>query len=110
MEIKASIKFLRLAPRKAQIVAALVRGQNVNAALALLKFVNKSASLYIIKLIKSAVANAETKGTVDIDNLYVKFINVTAGPTMKRFRAAPMGRPAKIRKRMCHINLILDEK
>ncbi len=110
MEIQVSTKYVRIAPRKAQIVAALVRGQDVNAALALLKFINKSASLSIGKLIKSAVANAESRGTIDIDNLYVKFINVTAGPTMKRFRAAPMGRPSKIRKRMCHISLVLDEK
>ncbi len=110
MEIKASLRFLRLAPRKAQIVADLVRGQNVNNAIALLRFVNKSASLHISKLIRSAVANAETRGTIDVDNLYIKFISVTAGPTMKRFRAAPMGRALRIRKRMCHINLILDER
>lgn len=110
MEIKASLKFLRLAPRKAKLVADLVKGQNVNNALGLLKFVNKSASLHIAKLIHSAVANAETRGTIDVDNLYIKFISVTAGPTMKRFKAAPQGRALRIRKRMCHINLVLDER
>ncbi len=110
MEIKASLKFLRLAPRKAKIVVDLIKGQNVNKALSLLRFVNKAAAVHISKLLRSAVANAESKGMVDVDNLYIKFISVTAGPTMKRFRSAPMGRAFRIRKRICHINLILDEK
>ncbi|MCL4478856.1 MAG: 50S ribosomal protein L22 [Deltaproteobacteria bacterium] len=110
MEIKASLKFLRLSPRKARLVADLVKGESVNKALAILRFKNRAASPHIAKLIRSAVANAETKGTIDIDNLYVKLISVTAGPTMKRFAAAPMGRAMRIRKRICHINLILDEK
>ncbi len=110
MEIKTSLNFLRLAPRKARLVADVIRGQDVNTALGLLKFINKAASIHITKLIRSAVANAETKGTVDVDNLYIKFIVVSAGPSMKRFRPAPMGRALQIRKRMCHIDLILDEK
>jgi len=110
MEIKSSLKFLRVAPRKARLVADLVRGKDVNTALGLLKFVNKSASVHISKLIKSAVANAESKGTVDVDNLYIKFIAVYNGPSMKRMRPAPMGREMIIRKRLCHIDLILDEK
>lgn len=110
MEIKSSLRFLRLAPRKAKLVADLVRGKDVNTALGILKFVNKAASDHIAKLIRSAVANAEAKGTVDVDNLYIKFITVSAGPTMKRIRSAPMGRAFRIRKRLCHINLILDEK
>ena len=110
MEIKTSLRFLRLAPRKARLVADVIRGKDVNSALGLLKFINKAASGHIAKLIRSAVANAETKGTVDVDNLYIKFITVSAGPTMKRFRSAPMGRALRIRKRMCHIDLILDEK
>ncbi|MGB9735229.1 MAG: 50S ribosomal protein L22 [bacterium] len=110
MEIKSSLRFLRLAPRKAKLVADLVRGKDVNTALGLLKFVNKSASTHIAKLIRSAVANAEAKGTVDVDNLYIKFIAVSTGPTMKRIRPAPMGRALRVRKRICHIDLILDEK
>ncbi len=110
MEIKSSLRFLRLAPRKARLVADVIRGQNVNTALGLLRFINKSASVSLTKLIRSAVANAESGGTVDVDNLYIKFIAVSAGPTMKRFKSAPMGRAMKVRKRMCHIDLILDEK
>ncbi|MBK9293093.1 MAG: 50S ribosomal protein L22 [Oligoflexia bacterium] len=110
MEVKAKLRFARMAPRKLRLVADLVRGKNVNDAMKALAFLNKNAAPVVKKLIKSAVANAEQKKTVDVDNLFVKHITVDQGPTMKRFMPRAQGRASEIRKKTSHINVTLAEK
>jgi large subunit ribosomal protein L22 len=109
MEVSAIAKYIRVSPQKARLVAELVKGKKVSDALGILTFTPKVSSRYMSKLIHSAVANAEQKKGIDIDTLFVKNIFVNEGPTLKRFRAASMGRASRIRKRTSHITVILDE-
>jgi large subunit ribosomal protein L22 len=110
MEVKARLKFVRVSPRKAQLVADLVRGKGSEEALNILTFTKKSAAKIIIKLLKSAIANATQKKNIDVDRLYIKKITVDQGPTMKRFQPRALGRATTIRKRTSHITIVLDEK
>ena len=109
MEVNASAKYIRISPQKVRLVADLIRGRAVSDALGILEYTPKSACHPIAKLINSAVANANDKGDIDIDTLFVKRIFVDQGPTLKRFRARAMGRGTRILKRTCHISVILDE-
>ena len=108
--MQARLRHIRLAPRKARLVVDLVRGKPVDEAITILTFTRKRAAALVKGLIESAVANANEKGGVDIDNLYVKSITVDGGPSLKRFRPAPMGRAHPFNKRSCHINVSLAEK
>lgn len=110
MEVKAKLKYARVGAQRARVVANLVRGKDVNEAIRMLSYTNKKASFMIKKLIESAVANAEQKQVIDIDNLYVKTISVDKGPDLKRFMPRAQGRATPIRKKQSHINLVLDEK
>ena len=110
MEVKAKLRFGRMAPRKARLVADLIRGKGSEEALNILTFTKKAAAKILIKLLKSAIANATQKKTIDVDRLYVKKITVDQGPTMKRFQPRALGRATTIRKRTSHINIVLDEK
>ncbi len=110
MEVKAKLKFVRVAPRKVQLVADLIRGKGSEEALNILTFTKKAAARIVVKLLKSAVANATQKKNVDVDRLYVKKIAVDQGPTMKRYQPRALGRATTIRKRTSHINIVLDEK
>jgi len=110
MEVKARLRFARIAPRKARLVADLIRGKRSEEALNILNFTKKAAAKILIKLLKSAIANATQKKTIDIDRLYVKQIMVDQGPTMKRYQARALGRATMIRKRTSHIHIILDER
>ncbi len=111
MKAKAVLKYSRISPRKARLVADVIRNKNVEQAMFSLKFLGKKAAGIIGKVLHSAIANAEQNPEVeDIDNLYVSKIYVNEGPTLKRFRAAPMGRVVRIRKRTSHITVELDEK
>jgi len=110
MEVKSLTKFVRISPRKLRLIADLVRGQNVNAAMTRLKFERQRGAKVVYKSLMSAVANAEQKGTVDVDNLYVKKIYVDGGPTMKRFMPRAQGRATPIIKRSSHLNIVLGEK
>jgi large subunit ribosomal protein L22 len=110
MEVKAKLKFVRVSPRKAQLVADLVRGKGSEEAVNILTFTKKSAAKIIIKLLKSAIANATQKKNIDVDRLFIKKITVDQGPTMKRFQPRALGRATTIRKRTSHINIVLDEK
>jgi large subunit ribosomal protein L22 len=109
MEVKAKLRFVRVAPRKIQIIADLIRGKGSEEALNILTFTNKGAAKIVVKLLKSAIANATQKKSIDVDRLYVKKIAVDQGPTMKRFQPRAMGRATTIRKRSSHITLVLDE-
>ena len=110
MEVRAKLRFVRISPRKARLVADLIRGKRSEEALNILIFTRKAAARILIKLLKSAIANATQKKTIDVDRLYVKKITVDQGPTMKRFTPRAMGRATTIRKRTSHIHMVLDEK
>ncbi len=110
MAVKASLRYLRMSPRKARLAADVIRGKDLDEALQLMKFTRRKAAKPIYKLLKSAEANADNLGTVDIDNLYVKKISVDQGPTLKRVRPRAMGRATLVRKRTSHVTVELDEK
>jgi large subunit ribosomal protein L22 len=110
VEVQAKARFLRVSPRKARLSADLVRGKKVQQALTDLGFSQKGSSRIITKLLKSALASADQLGSIDLDGLFIKRIQVDEGPTMKRFRPRAMGRATKIRKRTSHITVVLDEK
>jgi len=110
VEVRARLRFARLAPRKARLVADLIRGKGSEEALNILSFTKKAAAKIIMKLLKSAVANATQKKTVDIDRLYIKKITVDQGPTLKRYQPRALGRATMIRKRTSHITIVLDEE
>ncbi len=109
MEVKAVAKYVRISPRKVRLVIDLVRGKRVDESLNILHFTPKRAAHIVRKLIKSAIANAEQKPDVDIDNLYIKYIYADEGPTLKRYRARALGRAVRIRRRTSHITVVLDE-
>jgi large subunit ribosomal protein L22 len=110
MEVKASLKYARVGAQKARLVADVVRGKDVNEAIKVLTFMNKKTAGMMKKLIESAVANAEYKKVIDVDNLYVKTVWVDAGPVLKRFRPRAQGRATGVRKKTSHINVVLDER
>ena len=109
MEVRARLRFARLGPRKARLVADLIRGKRPEEALNILAFTKKAAAKMILKLLKSAVANATQKKNIDVDRLFIKKITVDQGPMMKRFQPRALGRATMIRKRTSHISIILDE-
>lgn len=110
MEAKAIHKFARIAPRKARLVADMIRGKDLDEALAILHFTPKAAARLIGDVVHSAMSNAENKGGIDVDSLYVKTVFVDEGPSMRRFMPRAMGRAYRIRKRTCHIHVILDDE
>ena len=111
MESTAHLRHLRMSPRKVSLVAALIRGKNVETALNILRFTRRAAAVPVAKLIKSAVANATdlSKGQVDVDSLYVKTISVDQGPTARRFMPRAMGRASRINKKSSHVHVVLAE-
>jgi len=109
MEIKAKANMMRIAPRKVRIVGDLIKKKNVNDAMGILVYTPKKGAYILKKLLDSAIGNARQKKYVDVDTLYVKNVIVDEGPTMKRFLPRAMGRATKVRKRLSHITLILDE-
>ena len=110
MEAKAYLKYLRISPRKVQIVADLIRGKNVGTAMAILMQTPKAASEPMIKLLKSAVANAENNHNMDVEKLYVKAVHVAPGPIMKRVMPRAQGRAYRINKRTSHVTMTVAEK
>jgi len=109
MEVKASLKHLKIAPRKTRLVAGLVRGLEVNKAINQLKFLNKKSAHPVLKLINSAVSNAINNFDLDKNNLIIKEIRVEDGKTLKRWMPRAHGRATTIRKRMSHIYVTLAE-
>ena len=107
--MRAFLKNYRQSPRKVRLVAGLVRGENVNEAIAELDFLAKRAGLPLKKLLMSAVANAKQMG-IEKDNLFIKELKVDKGITMKRMMPAAMGSGHRINKRTSHINILLGEK
>jgi large subunit ribosomal protein L22 len=115
MEAIASAKYLRGSAQKARLVVDMIRGKNVNEALAVLRFTNKRAAHGIEKCVRSAVANATEKAekanvAIDPDDLWVKACFVDMGPTKnrRRFRPAPQGRAYRERRHFCHVTVLLS--
>lgn len=105
--MKAVAKFVRIAPRKARLVADGVRGKSLPEAVSILQFTNKRAAKIVGDVINSAAANAEHNMDADPDELFVREIRVDEGPTIKRYQARAMGRATMIRKRTSHISVVL---
>ena len=103
MEVRAEGRYVRTAPRKAQLVVEQIRGRPVPEARTILAFMTRDAARDVEKVLSSAVANAEANHGLDGDDLYVATAAVGGGPTIKRWRARARGRVARIRKRTCHI-------
>lgn len=109
MEIVAKANMIRISPSKVRLVGDMIKQRNVNEAMGILMFTPKKGAFILKKLLDSAVGNARQKKYVDVDNLYVKNVVVDGGPMIKRFMPRAMGRATRIRKRISHITLILDE-
>ncbi len=109
MEARATLKYARISPRKVKIVLDLIRNQDADKAMAILKFTPKSACEYLEKLLKSAMANAENKN-MDMSKLYVAECAACPGPILKRIRAKDHGRAHRILKRTSHVTLVLKER
>ena len=110
MEAKAYLKYARISPRKVKIVLDLIRGKDVATAMAILKNTPKSASEYLIKLLNSAIANAEHNFSMDVSKLYVSECFVCPGPILKRIMPRAQGRAFQILKRTSHVTLVVKEK
>ena len=110
MEALAHVKYVRMSPRKVQLVCDMIRGLDVKTAAAYLNQTSKAACEPMAKLLKSAVANAEHNHEMNAENLYVSKVMVTGGPTMKRGRASARGRYSRILKRTSHITVVVAEK
>jgi len=109
MVIKAIARYIRISPRKTRKVIDLVRGLPVVKAEAILVTLNKRPTLYIKRLLHSAVDGADKRFSISPANLYISSIKADQGPMLKRFRAASMGRATMIRHRTTHITLELGE-
>ena len=105
----AKATYIRIAPRKVQIVLDLIRNQPVEKAMAILKYTPKAACEPLMKLLKSAMANAENNNNMDVSRLYVAECTVSQGPTLKRVRPRAQGRAFRINKKTSHITLVLKE-
>ena len=110
MEARAVSRHIRIAPRKVRLVVDLVRGKGVEEALSILEYVPKRAARVVAKTLRSVVANAQNTQRVDVDRLFVKRVFVDGGPTWKRFTPRAQGRATPIRKRTCHVTVIVDER
>jgi large subunit ribosomal protein L22 len=108
-EVRAEAKYVRMSPRKARLVTEHIRGRSVPEARAVLAFTSREAAQVIQKVLHSAVSNAESNHGIAEERLYVKAAYADSGPVMKRWRARARGRVARIRKRTCHITVLLAE-
>ena len=105
----ARLRNLRMAPRKARIIAKMIRGQDVTTAINQLRFTKKAGAREFFKLLVSAVANAEDRGGVDVEKLVVSTVMVDQGPTLKRWRPRAQGRATRVEKKTSHITLEVSE-
>ena len=110
MEARAYLKYARISPRKVKIVLDLIRGKDAAVAMAILKNTPKAASEYLIKLLKSCMANAENNFNMDVNKLYVSECFVCPGPTLKRGLPRAKGSMDRILKRTSHMTIVLKER
>ena len=109
-EVKATAKYIRIAPRKVRIVMNLVRGKSVADALAILKFTPKVGADAVEKVLRSAIANAENNFDMEVDRLFISSAFVDQGPTLKRIHPRSRGQAFKILKHTSHITVAVNEK
>ncbi len=109
MEIRATAKFVRISPQKVRLLMDQIRGKRVEDALNSLSFTPKKGAHMLMKLINSAVANAEQNSGIDVDSLRISKVFADEGPTLKRWRPRARGRATRILKRTSHLTVILDE-
>ena len=109
-EAKATLKYARISSRKVKIVADLIKGKDIDEAMAILKYTPKASSEILEKLLKSAIANAENNHNMAHEKLYVADIFANQGPTLKRIRPAAKGSAVRIRKRTSHVTIKLRER
>ena len=109
MDTQAVLKYQRISAQKCRLVADAVRGLPVNKAFEFLNYSNKKASQMILKVLESAIANAENNNSLDIDELKVKNILIDEGPTGKRYMPRARGRVNQILKRSSHITVIVSD-
>ena len=109
-EAKSVVRNLRVSPQKLNLVAALIRGMDVNKAVAALSFSRRRIAGDVKKGLESAIANAENNHSLDVDRLFVKEAYVGKGLVMKRFRARAKGRGARILKPFSHLTIVVSER
>ena len=107
---EATLRYARISSRKVKIVADLIRGKDIDEALAIVKYTPKASSEIIEKLLKSAIANAENNNGMSTENLYIEECYANKGPTMKRIRPRAQGRAYRIEKKTSHITVVLDAR
>ena len=112
IQAQATSRYIRTSAQKAGLVLDLIRGKDVNAALATLKFTKKSVAGDVAKLLRSAIANAQNKDgfSGDVDRLFVSACYANQGPSQKRVRPAPMGRAFRVLKRTAHLTVSVSER
>lgn len=109
MRATAKMNYLRVSPRKARLVVDLIRGRSASEALTILQQTKKGVSPHVEKVLRSAIANAENTGDVDVDELVVSEAYVNGGPMLYRLRAAAMGRAFRYRHRLSHIVVTVSD-
>ena len=105
----ARLRHLRIAPRKARIIANMIRGKDVTSAVNELRFTQKAGAREFFKLLVSAIANAEDQSGVDVEKLVISQVYVDQGPTMKRWRPRAQGRATRVEKKTSHVTLEVTE-
>jgi large subunit ribosomal protein L22 len=110
MEVRASVKNVRVSPRKARLVVDAVRGKRVPEAIAIARFLPQKTASDVERLLKSVAANAENNYDLDPEELWVKAIYADDGPSFRRFKARARGRVGRIQRRTCHITLIAEDR
>jgi ribosomal protein L22 len=108
--VRAQAKYVRCAPRKARLVVDHIRGKSVGDARAILTHTPRAAARDVLKLLESAVANAENNHELDPDDLVIRKVYVDEGPTLKRYQPRALGRATRIRKRTSHMTIQLSPK
>ena len=112
IQAQATVRFVRTSAQKAGLVLELIRGKDVNRALATLQFTKKSVASDVAKVLRSAIANAQQKDgfSGDVDRLFVSACYANQGPSQKRVRPAPMGRAFRVLKRTAHLTVQVSER
>ena len=109
MEVRATLKYVRISPQKVRKLVDAVKGKPVEIGLDTLKFMPQKSASILEKIVRSAVANADQKPDIDLDALVIRNITADPGPTLKRFKARARGRGARILKRTSHITVTLAD-
>lgn len=109
-EGRAILKYVRISSRKVRIVINLIKNKSIEEARAILENTNKAASIILLKLLKSAVANAVNNNDLDVESLYIADIYANQGPTLKRIMPRAQGRANRINKRTSHVTIVVKER